>query len=241
MKFSTFYKLVPAIMLGLVVQVLRAQIYTYGMDEQGLLTLGDSNTLMLLGASVVAVIYAVYTAWPEKGTKTFEDNFTKGLLPAVGCWILAVTVLIWGIRSGEDGVAAVAALHLVLALASAVGLAYMGYCRMKGQKPFFAAGGVVTVYFAIHAVLRYQSWSSNPQMLDYIFALLGCVCMMLYAYQLTAFSVDMGSRRVQIALALAGISFCMASVPQGEYVPMYLAGAVWMATNLCCLEEPEKE
>lgn len=241
MNFNTFYKILPAPMLGLVALVLRAQLYAYGLDEWGLIPENHPYTMALLGLAVLVVAYAVITVWKEKGTKTYEGNFSASVPAAVGSWVLAAAVLIWGREAGEDALAMIEALHTVLALLCAAALAYAGYCRFRGTKPFFGCCGVVSLFFAIHAVACYQTWSSNPQMLDYIFALLGCVCLMLYAYQQTAFAVGMGSRRGLIGLGLAGSSFCLASVPQEEFAPIYVAGALWMLTNLCDLSTAERK
>jgi hypothetical protein len=106
------------------------------------------------------------------------------------------------------------------------------FCRLKGVRPFFACHGCVCVYFCAHLVKCYGIWSANPQFQDYVFSMLACACLALFAYQQTAMDTDMGEGMLQYTLGLLAGYLGIAALYGAQYPWLYLAGSIWALTNL---------
>ena len=63
---------------------------------------------------------------------------------------------------------------------------------------------------------RYQPWSGNPQIQDWLFSLVGAVGLTLCAYHQSAFSADRGKRRSFLATSLLTVFACCAALPHTE-------------------------
>ena len=51
------------------------------------------------------------------------------------------------------------------------------------------------LFFLVHIVTRYQLWSANPQMQDYVFALLGAMALMFFGFYEASQAADCGNPR----------------------------------------------
>lgn len=218
--------------------VLRSMLYRFALDEKGLLTPFHPLEICLwvLTAAYLLAVILYLRKQPEAETVVPVQNPSA----AFGCWVLAAAILIFGNGEERQAFPILVRIHFILMLLSAAALAAAGYFRLKGKLPFFGCHGIVALFFAAHMVMRYQAWSGHPQMMDYTFSLLGCVAMAIYAYQMAAFEAGIGSLKVLTGAGLLGCFFCFASLPCGEYIPIYAAGAIWMASNLSGLQEAEK-
>lgn len=233
MKKNTFWMLPLIPVLGVVGMLLRYFLYQNAVDRRGLLVSAHplEITLWILVLCTGGIL--LFCLRDQAGTGLYEDNFGKSPLAALGCWALSAAVLLTPKATETVPFQVVLNLNHILRFLCAVGLSAVGFHRLRGETPFFGFYAVVALFFASHLIVRYQTWSSNPQLQDSIFAMLGCICMTLFAYQHTAFCVGIGSRRSLLAAGLLGCCFCCVSLPRGEYQPIYLAGIVWMLTNLC--------
>ena len=102
-----------------------------------------------------------------------------------------------------------------------------------GKGPRFLLQLPVCLFLMVHMVCQYRSWSAEPQLQAYVFALLGCVAMTLFSYYRTAFDAALGNSRLFQAAGLAGIYLCAVNLARTEYPLLYLGGIVWMFCLLC--------
>ena len=100
---------------------------------------------------------------------------------------------------------------------------------------------VVCLFLMVHIVTRYQLWSGNPQIQDYVFDLLAMVALTLFSYQCTAFEADRGNRQLQLGTGLLAILLCGAALGRSEMTMLCAAGMVWAATDLCHLTPPQSK
>ena len=116
-----------------------------------------------------------------------------------------------------------------------------GIAKALGKKPFFLLHVVVCLFFMLHIVTRYQSWSGHPQMQDYIFALLGAMALLFYGFYTAALEAGCGNFRMMLGMGLAAIYLCMAELARSSCPAMYLGGIAWVLLDLCSMKYPEKK
>lgn len=218
--------------------VLRWLLLHLAVDKKGLIQAHHPLTLLLwlVTAAVVGLILAA--ALGRKGSGEYADNFGPSRLGAGGALALAVGILISALGSGVAHSGLEMARDL-LGIPAVMALAALAYLRWKGQKPVFLLHAAVCVFFAVHMVSRYQLWSSNPQIQDYVFSLFACVGLMLLAYQQAAFEAGMGRRRSLLAVGLMTVFACFVAVSGTEDSILYFTGGLWAATALCSLKNGE--
>ena len=118
-------------------------------------------------------------------------------------------------------------------------LVLAGTDRLRGKKSFFLLHVVPCLFLVVHIVCHYQTWSGNPQMLDYVFALLGTMALMFFGFYTAAMEAGCGSRRMLLGMGLAAIYLCLAEVARSAYPRLYLAGIFWVATDLEALKKTD--
>jgi len=175
----------------------------------------------------------------RKGSNRWEDNFQPSLLRAAGSLALAAGIVVSALAHWNDGRTSSDLIRNGLGVLSAAGMIWVALCAAGGRKPFFLCHALVCLYLCAYLLGQYQIWSSNPQLQDYVFFLLACVCMGLFSYQQAAFDVGLGSRRKLLLYGLVG-GFCAIAAVYGTYdLPLTACGAVWMLTNLCSMTPSE--
>ena len=237
----TLLPLVSAV-LGIAALVLRLCLYLFATDRKGLLLSGHPLEIVLwvLTAAAVAVILAMVRDQQEP--RHYVGNFPPSLSAAAGCTIFGIGIVL--IVIPDRSAASLQALICNIAgLLAVPALVVVGVCRRKGKCPHFVFHGMLCVFLALHAILRYSTWSVRPQLQDSFFPLMGSVLLLLFAYCQTALDVGLGSRRMQLACGALAVFACLAAVPFCTDPLLYITGAVWATTNLCALApqaEPEE-
>ncbi len=224
--------MVPA--LGIPAFCLRLMLYHIAVDERGLIQRMHPLTIVLYLLALTAALVCAVTVWSMKGSKCYDDNFRRSIPGALGSWLLALGILAASVL-GMDSFDApgFGTAHTVLGFVSAISLAYCGICRLTNHKPVFLAYLAAALFFAVHLLMCYRTWSSDPQMMNFIFALGAAICLMLCCYYHTAFCVDLGSRRGLLFAGVFGTFCAMAAAAAGDDVLLWLTGAAWMITDLC--------
>lgn len=199
--------------LGFAGYMVRRLLYTVGVDSRGLLVRWHGLEIALWVLSAAAVALAL-TAKPVKQTP-------KPWVAPTGCWFLAIGMLF----AGEDLVSGFAGLRTVLKIAAplaAIALAVAGWRRWKGQSPMpmlWAFAGLVLV---VRLVAAYQTWSREPQMMDYIFSLLASLCFAVFTYQQAARGLNMAKNSLwQLRFGLLGGYFGLVAGVGKQPLPFY--------------------
>ena len=94
---------------------------------------------------------------------------------------------------------------------------------------------VPSLYLMLFVVGQYRIWSSNPQIQDYIFDLLGAMALMFFLIYWALFCVGMGRRRPQLFMGLAAVYLCLVAQIQTVAPFLYAGGMGFAATGLCSL------
>lgn len=225
--------------MGLFALVLRLCQSLIGVDEKGLLIPFHPFALLLWLLTAVAAVLTVLQVRTLDGSRRYAGNFAPSMSAALGCFAMAAGIL-FTLLLGPDAAMRLELVRNLVGFLSIPSLIWVGICRKKGSRPFFGFHAIVCVYLMLHTITRYQSWSSQPQLLIFLFPMMGCVLLTLFSYYQAAFDVGMGQRRMQLGTGLLGAYFCFAALAGGQDLPLYAAGGIWMLTNLCSLTPPRR-
>lgn len=217
--------------LGIATVALRYGLYTTGVDEKNLLVPGNVLSV-LVWASVLVTALAMVWGFIQGCRRMWEDYSEEpSIRGALGAVVLSAaigyTVYVQGMPFQT-----VEKLSQIVGLLCVPCLLVSAFCRLKGVRPFFACHGCVCVYFCVHLVKCYGIWSANPQFQDYVFSMLACACLALFAYQQTAMDTDMGEGMLQYTLGLLAGYLGIAALYGAQHPWLYLAGSIWALTNL---------
>lgn len=218
--------------LGLAALVLRRWLYVTAVDEKGLLPRLHPLSLGLLALTAAALVLIYVTVRKQEESRTCGDCRASGLSALLGPGAMALGILLT-VRTGTPGTAGyLGTAWLWLGMASSVCLLAAGAAAFCGKKPFFLLHMVPCLFFVVHIVSHYQTWSGNPQMLDYLFALLGAMALMFFCFYTSALEAGCGSRRMMLGMGLAAVYLCLAELGNSAYPVLYLCGVLWIRAEL---------
>lgn len=210
-----------------IAMVLRRQLYTSAMDGKGLLLRFTPLEIALLILTVLVFLFLVLMLKNTSGSDRYEDCCRRSIPAALG-HIAAAAGVFLTVRTGAAAmVGPLSSVWNDLGLAAAVCLMLAGIARLLGKKPFFLLHAVPCLFFMVHVINHYQLWSSNPQMQDYLFALLGAMALALYSYYAAALEADAGSSRMVVGTGLAAVFLCLTELAWTQAPWLYLGGALW--------------
>ena len=186
--------------LGAMAALSRNGLYQAGMDERGLLTPGRPEVIYIVVLTLAAVVLCFLLKEPEK---TRPDAY------AAYCFL--VMGLLWP-ESLPDTTASI--MRLLFALSRYIGAALaaaLAYFAFRKKKPVFGLSAGLCVCFILRLVACYQVWSRDPQIQNYLFALLANLCLTALFYQQTALEAGVGSRIWRLRFAFLGSYLCLAA------------------------------
>lgn len=230
MKLKKDPQWLPWVVLGLgcVAGALRFLLYRTGVDEKGLLVSWHPLALSLWAlALIVPVLALIFTGKEPKRTRDEQLEALGQIMAAVGIAISAA-----GAFSSRGGVLDM--VHMAMGLAAAVTLSYGAILRWQSKPEPIICAAVACVYFALHLVCRYQSWSAYPQVQDYFFPLMGAICAMLFSY----LRCESGKLKLRRVAGLVGAFCCLSAICKTQDPALYLGAGLWMITNLHAPGEP---
>ena len=219
---------------GLLGLLLRFWLYAAATDDRGLLTPGHVSEILLwiLTVCVMAAVF-LFTRQLLRGPK-YEFNYPASLPGAIGAALGAVGILLQAL-SGLPGGDFLQVLAGIVGIAAALGIGFTALCRWKGRKVSVIFHALASVFLMLHLICLYRQWCANPQLTDYVFGLLGVVCLMLSLYYRARFDAGMGLRRPLAFFHLAAVYFCLTAIYGSGSWAFYLCMALWMATDVCNL------
>lgn len=218
--------------LGLAAAIARGLTYLLAVDEKGLLVRFHPCAVVLGILCVAALIPSLMQFTAKKTSGKWEDTFASGKASALGSVALAAGIALTVVSGNELARSNLVVLWNVSGVLACLGLIWAAWSRWKGHKPFLPIYAVVCLFLALHMVSRYQPWSGDPQVMDWVFSLLGAVGLTLCAYHLAAFCADCGHRRTFLTLGLLTVFCCCAALPNTDCPGLYLGGLVWAFTAL---------
>lgn len=201
---------------------LRYLMYATAVDEKGLLTAWNWPGILLAVITAAAVMLAIF------GCRRLTEFETEAdVIPGwiYGC-VLAVGIVLV-LRAGSLKGDTLAKLRLWLGWASVPCLLAATFGLHMGKRPSFLLHAVVCLFFGLNLVDYYRLWSGEPQLMDYVFQLFGCVGLLLTAYQRTAFDVGAGNGRALRITELLAAFACLAGATDSGQALFYVAGGMW--------------
>lgn len=224
------------LILGIAALVLRKMLYAQAVDARGLLLQNHPLEIALAALTAAALTVLVLAVRKQKGSGNFADCYVADLPAAFGNVAagagIAITVL-----TGAPGMGGyLESAWRILGLAAPVCFCVAAFARMWGKTPFFLLHVVGCLFFVVHIVSRYQLWSGNPQMQDYVFSLLGAMTLMFFGFYTAALEAGCGSRRMSLGMGLAAVYLCLAELARSSCPALYLGGACWVLTELCSMK-----
>ena len=201
-----------AAILGFLAALSRNGLYQAGVDERGLLTPGRPEAVYLVVLTLAAVVLCFLVKEPEKTRPSHVIPYT---------WF--TTAMLW-----PQSLFSAASMKPLLIVSQAVGAvlaAAMVYFAIRKKKPVFGLSAGLCVCMILRLVAYYQVWSRDPQIQDYIFELLACLCLTAFFYQQTALEAGLGSKIWRLRFAFLGCYLCFAasSAPEISYFYTYAA------------------
>ncbi len=222
------------LLAGCVSGALRWLLYAITTDAKNLIPLGNPLEIILWIVTAAVAVMIPAGILPlgkiDSDTSLFRLDLTAAMGSLAASAGICLTVLTTPTASGTLGL-----VWKILGIASMAALILASLCRARGKMPFFGLHILVCVFFAVHLVTSYRSWSSNPQLLDYVLSLFASLGMMLFAVYHSCLEVGMAKRRVLPVVGLLSAYCCLVSLSGTDHFLMYLGGALWMLTNLCDL------
>lgn len=99
------------------------------------------------------------------------------------------------------------------------------------------------LFFGAELVEKFRSWGTDPQILDYCYALLALIATMCAVFHLGGFCFGKGQRRTTVFFCLSGMFFNGAALADasGDEMCLKLAALLWLAVNLWQLLQPRRK
>ena len=235
-------KLLPLISFaaGLLGLLLQGLLFLLTMDQRGLVSSPHFLHIFALLIQGGALTLFVLCVLPLEGHNRYGDNYPASLPGGPGSFALAAAILLTVPGHLDIQGNVLGLLWLGLGVFAIPCLIFTGICRLQGKRPAFLFHSVTCLFFAVQLVMSCRNWSKEPQICTYIFALLGCIALMLSAYYRAAFDSGIGRRRMQLFTGLAAGCLCLAAIPGSDSPMLFFGGSLWALTNLCVLEPPKR-
>jgi hypothetical protein len=213
---------------------LRLWLYS-NMDEKGLLPAGHpaQALLFILTALTLAVIFLCVREL--KPVDKYIGLFPAGIGRALGCAAGALGVVAGAVFELGSDVGLLGIPVFVTGILAAISLGLTAFYRLQGKRPSFLLHTALTVFFMLYTVARCRTWSAEPQLQEYVFALFACVCLMLTGYYLSVADTRKSGRRWLVFSNQAALFFCCLSL-NGENRLFYLGMLLWLALDLCSVD-----
>ena len=219
--------------LSLMGFALRSAVYAVGVDEKNLIIAGHPLKIALWLVTALSVGLVLFAVRKGETSGYYEVYFRPSLMAGVGQILCAAGIALTVLLNVPLLPGLVGQLWRIAGILSASLLLWAAFSRVMGKKPFFLCHMVVSIFFALHLVVHYQLWCSNPQLQDYVFAFLGTIGLMFCGYFHAAFEAGRGNPRAVLAVGLITGYLCVVSLANTEYLYLYLGGALWAYTSLC--------
>ena len=213
--------------LGLAAGLCQILLYHFDLDDRGLLGPGSVFYVLLWVLTLAALPLCYFSEKPD--TETNPRFFHVG-----DCTMgAAVALSAYGLNASAQ------ALRIILLLCSAgavAGLIYRGKQKKRGE-PVKAFGSIMLcITLVLRLVTAYQTWSREPQIQNYLFALLGSLALAAFAYCQAAKDAGLPVSPWRNRLGLAAVYLNLAAAFGAVFQPFHFLAA---AAVMPLLSEPE--
>lgn len=224
--------------LGALGLVLERLLYALALDERGLLVRGHPLSLLLCLLIPVDLVVAILAA--RRGAPPVPKREGANTLSALSQGATAVAIACTVLATDASSLEGPGRVWQIFGLLSAGGLLWAAGCRFRGKKPSFVSDLLLCLFLLAHLVSHYRKWCADPQIMDYLFELLGVGAWMLFAYYCACARVGLGKPRMHLATGLLTVTLCLTALGgRGNWV-LCLGGALFAAASLA-FPAPGKE
>lgn len=242
LKKTCYSNLLPLIVsiAGVVGFVLRLWTLGGGPEAEGLYAAAPVAWILLWILTAAVPVVTVILCRPLSETGKYLDNFPASPISAVGALLAALAIAISSVGRLTDSQTTITFLAGVIGLLAAAGMGVVGYSRLKGRKPIFFCHAAVCLFFAFDVFDMCRAWSNETQTGVFILSFLARLSVMLAAYHLCAFDVDLGKRKPSLLWSLLSVYLCLVALADAKDIWFYGGLALWLMTNLCSLRPIKK-
>ena len=235
-------KKLPVMMLiwGITALVLRKVLYATAVDVKGLLLRNHPLSIALTVLTIGVLIRTLLAVRKLDTADSYEELYVSGLPGAIGNAAAGAGILVTVLTSSPGMGSYLESAWRILGLAAPVCFVVAAVVRVFGKKPFFLLHVVACLFFVLHIVTRYQLWSGNPQMQDYVFSLLGTMTLLFFGFYTAAMEAECGSFRMRFGMGLAAVYLCLGELARSSCPALYLGGILWVLTDLCSIRNQKK-
>lgn len=196
-------------------------------DARGLLQSGHASVWLLLGFLALTLTGLLLLCRKLPGT----CRFPASPVGAVCAVIAAAGLLFADIQEFRNSDELLVALNFALGILAALSLCWLGLSRLQGNGGRLIPQVILNIYFALHLIVQYRSWSGEPQILLYCFPLLASVFLLLQCYHRSMLTFAGTDLRRYTFLKHAALLFCCCAIPENGI--FYGSMVLWTASDLC--------
>ena len=204
------------LLAGVVGLVIRIWQINGGVDKKGLFVpFHPSSVLLLLLCVAVVAVLAVCTWGKRPGSRICSGLNTAGAaIGGIGMLIISF----FGLSRAGLPLSVLTSVLAVLAAACSVYIAVR--CEKRKALPVFCFCAA-PLFFALLLICQYRTWSSEPQVMKYLFSLIAFVLLLLTGYFGAVADTDSGKAMPLLFTQSAAAFFCTVAIP-GQGVPRLL-------------------
>ena len=210
--------------------LLRFMLYATAIDQKGLIIRGHWATWSLVSLTMLFFAGLLILAQNPKREPNYEDCFAPSIWRSLGAFAAAGAMMVHSFQNGMFSYNSMDRVAGILGMLAGIGLIVAGVCHFLGTKPHFLCPVAASLYFALRLVDLYRGWSSDPQLMDYVFYLGAFICLMLNSYFLAQFHVDTCQHRSLWFASMSAVYLCAVAIPNSGDAGLLAACAFWAFT-----------
>ena len=214
-------------------------LFRDGMGIKDLLRPSHPAVILLAVVSILAV--AAFLMFARKLPKEvpFKEFLPANFLRGVGCFIGAIGFAYACITNASTA-DTLSLLALIMGVVGGVCLLFVGTQRLFGMDPHYLFYGLLTLFFMIQGLHRCRQWSSETQILMFLFPLMAQIFLLMTSCQFTFLSYGMPVIRSFGFYSCCAIFFCFVAFA-ATFDVFYLTCALWLLLDGCFFKIPEKK
>lgn len=231
MKYARYLPPV-ALLLGCSCMYLRRNLYLKATDAAGLLESGTPLEWGIFGITALSLlVFAMFARkWQEAEGFPIPGFAALGQLAGgvgIGWVVLRFPAQMPGVLS---------LLWKAIGILAAAGLLWTAWRTLQKKAAVFPVQLFPCLFWLVHMLDNYRTWSSQPQLQSYVFELLGAMAATLLSYHIAAASIGVVKPRIPYFWAFAAAYFCSAAAIGTPNVQiLYLLSGFWA---MCSVYNP---
>ncbi|MBO5836458.1 MAG: HD domain-containing protein [Oscillospiraceae bacterium] len=207
--------------------ILYLSLRLLGTDSRGFIQTGHPVAILLFLLTAATLVGLAISLRQFKGTPSYNHIFPADLLGAIGHFVAAGGALLTGILTAVSQADIINILGAIAGILAAGSFVYMGLCRMEKLSPNFNLYIAVVPFFIFNLVSQYRFWSNEPEILRYVFLLLGNIFLMITVYYRACLFAGRNARSIYAFFHCGSIFFCgVCTVGANRF--FYLCMLLWL-------------